>query len=135
MTNQEKVSIKRVHEEAREIFAYEMNDSLTHSKIEEFFRVNLPFVKVVKCDDENNTPDTIDKGMAIVQLDDLQLIVGGNYTLALEPIEISFKVHHDDQPDEVMDQVEEALEAFGLEVTKKFNEEDVDVTYTIKQKQ
>lgn len=135
MTNQEKHIIKRVHKEAKELFAYEPNDAETHFKIQEFFRSNLPFVKIVKCDNENNTPDTIDRGFAYVQLDDLHVIVGGNWTLTLDPIEKKFKVHHDDQPNEVMDEVTEALEAFGLEVTSEFSEEDVDVTYTIRLKQ
>lgn len=133
MTNKEKYAIKRVYEEAKERFSYEMNDAETHFKIQEFFRSNLPFAKVVKCDSENNTLDTIEKGLVCILVDDLTLIIGGNWTLTLDLIESSFKVHHDDQPNEVMDEVAEALEAFGLEVTEEFN--DGDTTYTIRQKQ
>ena len=138
-TDEQKQAIAKAYKEARVEFDCRMNDSQTRSEIQDFFQQRLPFIEKIVCDDSNNTPETIDLSIAIVSLGDEQIIIGRDWGLCFEDDEVEavrhqiMEIHHDDQPNEVMDKVGEALEVFGLEVLEEFN--DASITYTIRQKQ
>lgn len=64
------------HEEANLAFEGQLNDQQTRNEIITFLRYRLPFVRHIKCDEENNPPEIVDKGLCIVHLDSKPIIIG-----------------------------------------------------------